>query len=446
MTIKELREKRQKLLADARSIRDAADKEGKRALKAEEIDQVDKILAEHKSVSDELGRLEADARLRTFVDEGDRSATEPTPRRIGDEPPHQGKGRDGDQPPAQARRFEYDLSQRRNAKRVIHLAGRTLGDEYCRDYRRFLASGQESPNLIRGGEARDLQADSGPDGGYLVAPIQMAANMIKAVDDQVWIRQFATVEQVPKAQSLGVVSLDADPDDGEWTSELGTGTPDTKMKFGRREMNPQPLSKEIKLSRKLLRMAMNIESMVAERLAYKFAITQEKNFLVGDGANKPLGVFTASAQGISTGRDVSTGNTTTAISADNAIQVKMSLKAPYRSRANWLFHRTVLTQYMLLKDSQGQYLWRQGLTTGEPDTLLGLPVRESEFAPNVMTTGKYVGMLADWSFYYIAESLQLEIQRLEELYAKQNQVGFIGRMELDAMPILEEAFARVKLA
>jgi hypothetical protein len=34
---------------------------------------------------------------------------------------------------------------------------------------------------------------------------------------------------------------------------------------------------------------------------------------------------------------------------------------------------------------------------------------------------------------------------LQELYAETNQIGLIGRLESDAMPVLEEAFVRVKL-
>ena len=37
-------------------------------------------------------------------------------------------------------------------------------------------------------------------------------------------------------------------------------------------------------------------------------------------------------------------------------------------------------------------------------------------------------------------------KRLVELYALTNQVGFIGRRELDAAPVLAEAFVRVKMA
>jgi len=38
------------------------------------------------------------------------------------------------------------------------------------------------------------------------------------------------------------------------------------------------------------------------------------------------------------------------------------------------------------------------------------------------------------------------MQRLVELYAATNQVGFVGRLESDGMPVLAEAFVRVKLA
>ncbi len=67
----------------------------------------------------------------------------------------------------------------------------------------------------------------------------------------------------------------------------------------------------------------------------------------------------------------------------------------------------------------------------------------SEYVPNTFTTGQYVGLLGDMSFYWIADAIELQIQRLVELYAEQNQTGFIGRLESDAMPVLEEAFSRI---
>ena len=190
----------------------------------------------------------------------------------------------------------------------------------------------------------------------------------------------------------------------------------------------------------------NVEQLVRERMAYKFAVPQEKGFLTGNGSGQPLGVFTASNDGISTGRDVSTGNTTTGIQFDGLIEAKYSLKGSYWPRARWMFHRDGMKQIALLKDGEGQYIWRESVRAGEPDRVLGLPVMMSEFAPNTFTTGLYVGLLGDWSRYWIADALSFQLQRLVELYAVTNQVGFIGRLETDGMPVLEEAFVRVKLA
>jgi HK97 family phage major capsid protein len=78
--------------------------------------------------------------------------------------------------------------------------------------------------------------------------------------------------------------------------------------------------------------------------------------------------------------------------------------------------------------------------------ILGLPTTTSEWAPNAFTTGQYAGMLGDFLHYWVADALSMQIQRLNELYAETNQNGFIGRLETDGAPVLEEAFVRVKLA
>jgi len=175
-------------------------------------------------------------------------------------------------------------------------------------------------------------------------------------------------------------------------------------------------------------------------------VPEEKAFLIGTGVGQPLGIFTASNSGISTARDVSTGNTSTAIKADNLIECAYTLKAQYRRNARWIFHRDTVKMIRKLKDGEGNYLWRMGLAADRPDTILGHPFMESEYAPNTFTTGKYVGVLGDFSFYWIADALTMQIQVLTELYAESNQNGYIGRKESDGMPVLEEAFVRVTLA
>lgn len=290
-----------------------------------------------------------------------------------------------------------------------------------------------------------LQADLFRQGGALVPPTQWLGELIKAIDDEVFVRRHARIIPVMSADSLGVPSLDQDPDDGDWTPELKTGS-ETDLKFGNRELRPHPFAKRVKVSKTLMRKAaLSPEGIVRSRVAYKAGVTQEKGYLTGDGNQKPLGIFTASDKGVPTSRDVSTGNTSTAIKPDGLIEAKHFIKAQYWPRLRWTFHRDAIRNLRKEKLGTGEYLWNPGLIGGVPDRILELPYDVSEFAPNTFTSGLYVGALCDWSQYWIADGLNLTVEVLDQLYAETNQMGFIARYEGDGQPVLAEAFARVKL-
>lgn len=311
--------------------------------------------------------------------------------------------------------------------------------KHIEDFRNF---------LIRG-ERRDLSADTASEGGNIVAPQQFVAEVLKKMDDLVFMRELATKYTLNSFANLGVPTITADPADADWTTEVAAVSNDTALAFGKRTMAPNMLTKGIKVSIKLLEVAtLPAEQIVADRLAYKFAIAQEKAFLTGSGSGQPLGVFTASASGISTGRDVSTGNTSTAFTFDGLTEAQMSIKQQYRANGSWLLHRDAVKMARKIKtgiSGDTTYIWQPSTQLGQPDTLLGRPVFESEYVPNTFTTGLYVGLFGDFSKYWIVDQLPYTVQRLVELYAGTNQVGFIGRMSSDGAPVDELAFARVKL-
>ena len=116
------------------------------------------------------------------------------------------------------------------------------------------------------------------------------------------------------------------------------------------------------------------------------------------------------------------------------------------------------TKLPLCIDSAGAEGFRAGLeavkgdtvmlnsVNGEPDRMLGFPVRLSEYAPNTFTTGLYVAILGDFfQGYWIVDSLDLQIARAEELLIRSNQDLFVMRADSDGAPVKEEAFVRVKL-
>jgi HK97 family phage major capsid protein len=301
---------------------------------------------------------------------------------------------------------------------------------------------------------KDLGVSTDAGGGFLVGPTQMVNDFIKFVDDEVFIRQLATKYRLVNGETLGAVALDADLEDADWTSEVQTGQISTVNPFGKRELKPSPLAKQVKISKKLIRQAvMDVEQLVMKRLAYKFGITQEKAYMTGDGASKPLGVFVASPMGISTARDVVAASATV-ITADEVLDTKHNLKAAYWNRPStrWMLSRTTLRTIRKLKDTTNNYLWAPGLgpgggmTGGIPATLVDTPYLVSEYAPGTFTAGLYVAIIGDFSQYWIADALDFEVQVLTELYATTNQNGYVARLESDGQPVLEEAFSRLRMA
>jgi HK97 family phage major capsid protein len=410
--LKELREKRGKAIADMRALIAKAETE-KRDMGADELAQHAALFAESERCRGLIEAEERTAEAERQAAAGDAAAAEARRRAEAE----------GRQPGADSETEKRRMTAFRSWLRTGTIAGDGAA------------------------ELRALQAGTDTEGGFIVAPQQFVADLIKFVDNIVFMRSKARTLKVTGAQSLGVPSLDADIDDADWTSELATGNEDTGMKFGKREFFPHPLAKRIKVSKKLLRVAvLPIEQLVMQRMGYKFGVSQEKAYMIGSGRQQPLGVFTASNDGIPAGQDVSTGNTNASMTFDGLINAKMSLKSQYWNKGEWIFHRDAISQLLKLKDGEGRYIWQQSIAADKPDTLLQRPINISEYAPNTFTTGKYVGLFGDLSFYWIVDALDMQVQRLTELYAETNQDGFIGRLESDGMPVLAEAFARVKLA
>lgn len=413
MNLKQLIEQRLKKIADARAI---SDKYPDGAITGDEKVAYDKLLEEARALGERIDRE------HELVEE-QRKAAEAEYRNRHADPG--GAGPTGDEPPSGTP--EARLAEMRG-KRATEL-------------RQFLAAGRTGQF-----EMRALQVDSDVEGGNLTGPETFVEQLIKDIDNQVHVRSRATIHSVPRGGSLGVPTLDTDVGDADWTVELGTGSEDDDMRIGKRELKPNPLAKRVKISKTLVAASgINADSLVRERLAYKFGVTQEKGFLLGSGAGQPLGAFVASNDGVPTSRDVSDGNTATEITWLGLQNAKYSIKAVYWPRLRWMLHRDAVKQIASKRDGDGRFLWEPSHKAGEPDTILGLPFDVSEYAPNTFTANQYVGLLADWSKYWIADSMEMSLQQLLELYAETNQNGYIGRLETDGMPVLAEAFARVKL-
>lgn len=436
--IQELREKRRKLGEDMRSL-NAKAREEKRDLNPEEQTKFD---AMHEDGTRLLREIEREEKLSGYGDENASTRNAP-----GVDP--------NVDPPTGEAKPEVEPEGAADAARSMKNAGKGPRDTQAyRDlFARFLtASSAHEANAIAQRahnlrlEQRDLSVSSDTQAGYLVPPEQFVMELLKNLDDQTIVRGLARTFQVPQAKSLGVVKRSAKASTWAWGTELSAPTADSTLAFGKRELFPKAASGLVKVSRDFLRSAlMGPEGIVREEIARDGGELQENAFLTGNGAGQPLGLFTASVDGISTSRDISTGNTTSAVTLTGLREAKYNLKPTYWPKATWLGSRTFHKQLYSMDDGIGRPVFVESTKIGDVDRVLGFPVVIDEFAPATFTTGQYVAMLGDFSFYWIADALDIEIQRLEELYALSNQIGFIARLKVDAAPVLEEAFSRVKL-
>lgn len=302
---------------------------------------------------------------------------------------------------------------------------------------------KEFRNYLLNGEKRDISVGSG---GGALSPQEFVAEIIKGVENDSPLYGLVRKFPLSEAKSLGAPYEAADASDASWTAEVPASdiTADATLAYSLRELSPNTLVKLIKISDKLVKVsALPIEQIVKEKITEKLVAAFENGITVGTGSGQPLGVFTASANGVPTSRDVTTAGAT--LAADDLIKTKMSLKPAYRRKARWVMSTDILTDCLLLKDKNDQYLWRPGLRDGDPDTLLGLPVIESAYAPSTKTSGSYIAVLGDFSYYWWAYVDGIEIKNLVELFALKNQLGFKGTAYADGAPVLAEAFSRVKV-
>ena len=392
MNIRELKQQRAALLKQAREILDKAEQEN-RDLTAEESQEFDRITAE----ADAIGkRIEREERLASFPAMDD--MPEPVAGRRG----QPGAG------PSEAR-----MTNPRGT------------EEYRNAFFGYVRLGRSG---IGPEEVRVLQVGVDADGGYLV-PDEFQRELVEALEEQNVMRQLARVIQTGSGDRIVPVVVDRGT--ASWIGE-NAAYPEADAEFSQFTLGAHKLARITRVSEELLNdSAFDIAAFLRDAFARAFGDAEESAFVNGDGTGKPRGVLI----------DAQVGKTTasgTAIAADELIDLFHALKPPYRARATWLMHDSTVAAVRKLKDTTNQYIWQPGLQAGQPDMLLGRPVRVSRYMPEIGAGAKTVAF-GDFSYYWIADRQSIGIQRLVELYAANGQVGFRMFTRLDGRLALAEA-------
>jgi HK97 family phage major capsid protein len=197
----------------------------------------------------------------------------------------------------------------------------------------------------------------------------------------------------------------------------------------------------IRISRELLNdSAFDMASYIAHEFVRRAGAAEEQAIISGDGAHKPIGLLhdTLGAEvGVTTA-------SATAITADELIDLQHSIKSGYRRKACWIMNDATISAIRKLKDGNGQYIWQPGIKEGAPDMLFNQRVLMSNYMP-LIGAGNKVILYGDYSYYWLADRTGRTLQRLNELYAMTDQVGFKLTERLDGRLILPEAVKCLKM-
>ena len=276
-----------------------------------------------------------------------------------------------------------------------------------------------------------LQEGVDADGGYLV-PEEMDSRIIDVLEEENFMRGLATVINTRNDHKIAVSSSKpaaAWVDEGE-TLSFGDA------KFGQVVLDAHKLAVAVKVTEELLHdSGFNLENYINIQFGRAIANAEEDAFLNGaNGANKPTGIF-AETGGGTVAASVEAKN----LKTDNVLDLLYALKRPYRKRAAWIINDATVAAIRKLKDGNGAYIWQPSITAGEPDSLLGLPLYSSAYAPkDAMAVG-------DYSYYQIGDRGTRSFKALWELFAGDGMVGFVAKERVDGKLALPEAVQILKL-
>lgn len=273
------------------------------------------------------------------------------------------------------------------------------------------------------------------DGGFLV-PTDFETEIVRALEEENVVRRLAKVittqheRKIPVAIGHSVA---------QWTSENSAYT-ESNPTFGQKQIDAFKLTDLCRVSTELLQdSAFDIEAYLRAEFARAFGIAEEQAFCVGNGTTQPTGIFTANGGTVGV-----TAASATAITVDEVISLVHALKAPYRKNAKFLMNDATVAMIRKLKDQYGQYLWQPSVQAGEPDRLLGYEIHTSPYVPTA-SAGSLAIAFGDFKNYWIGDRAGRTVQRLNELYATNGQIGYVATERVDGKVILPEAIQLLKM-
>ena len=299
--------------------------------------------------------------------------------------------------------------------------------------------------LVRGGIPKSLtkalQEGDDTAGGFLV-PEEFQAQVVRYATEAAIVRPRARVIPMT-SNSLTLPKLDQSNYkfagiDIHWEGDEGDLIQESQPKFGRitlkvgKMIGLCPVSDDL-LSDSAINLANFLVGIFGEAVAYE----EDKEFLIGDGIKKPLGILNG---GVFLARD-----TAGKILFEDIIAMDENLPAWADTGAVWMTTKKGVGQLRRMRadaitagDEAGALLFQPSMVAGTPSVLSGKPILVTDKLPAVGTKGDII--LGNLSAYYIGDKGGLAIASSIHDRFRYDETTLRIIKRVDGQPALKNAF------
>ncbi|EPL7797869.1 phage major capsid protein [Citrobacter freundii] len=309
----------------------------------------------------------------------------------------------------------------------------------------FMRKGKDDG--LRELERKALQVGVDEDGGYAV-PEELDRTILNLLKDEVVMRQEATTITVGGANYKKLVNLGGTA--SGWVGETDSRPETDASKLGQIEPFMGEIYGNPQATQTMLDDAFfNVEDWINSELAIEFAEQEEIAFTSGNGTKKPKG-FLAYASTLDPDKTRAFGTlqhilsgATAGVTADAIIKLVYTLRKVHRNGAKFMMNNNSLFAIRILKDSEGNYLWRPGLELGQPSSLAGYGVAENEQMPDIAADAKAIAFGNFKRGYTIVDRIGTRI--LRDPYTKKPFVGFYTTKRTGGMLVDSQAIKLLQI-
>lgn len=309
----------------------------------------------------------------------------------------------------------------------------------------FMRKGKDDG--LRELERKALQVGVDEDGGYAV-PEELDRTILNLLKDEVVMRQEATTITVGGANYKKLVNLGGTA--SGWVGETDARPETDASKLGQIEPFMGEIYGNPQATQTMLDDAFfNVEDWINRELAIEFAEQEEIAFTSGNGTKKPKG-FLAYASSLDDDKTRAFGTlqhilsgAAAGVTADAIIKLVYTLRKVHRNGAKFMMNNNSLFAVRILKDSEGNYLWRPGLELGQPSSLAGYGVAENEQMPDIAADAKAIAFGNFKRGYTIVDRIGTRI--LRDPYTKKPFVGFYTTKRTGGMLVDSQAIKLLQI-